>query len=339
MSSSLVQSPIPIRIDGNGDLPIYLQIKYQLSYLITTERLAPGARLPSVRNLAEQLGINQHTVARAYQELQADGLIDSSVGRGSFVKRFGDQDRVHGVRHERLGEVLAEARRRGRSLGFSDTEIIQHLTSMTHQHSVPCRIVYVDQVPHTAVKYAGRLEAHLGGEVAATAVTLDGIINGDDEARASLGEAFYVVTVARNVPLLEQHLPRYAPAHEVITIVAELLPRTTAALAAMAPGTRAVMLTEERYIYSSLNLVSVYSPLDPSKVEAFTPKSSAKFIQAATKAECVLYTFGVANELDAMELEEEGVTASRLQLEFDIGPESVRKLRRVFGVGERGVEV
>lgn len=339
MSSSLVQAPVPIRIDGNGDLPIYLQIKYQLSYLITTERLAPGARLPPVRNLAEQLGINHHTVARAYQELQADGLIDSSVGRGSFVKRFGDQDRVHAVRHERLGEVLAEARRRGRSLGFSETEILQHLTSMTHQHSVPCRTVYVDQAPHTAVKYAARLEALLDGDVAATPVTLDGIIKGDDEARALLGEVFYVVTVARNVPLLEQHLPRYVPAHEVITIVAELLPRTTSALAALAPDTRAVMFTEERYIYSSLNLVSVYSPLDPSKVEAFTPTSSAKFIQAATKATCIFYTFGVANELNELKLEEQGVTAPRLQLEFDIGPESVRKLRRVFGVGKRGAGV
>lgn len=336
MSSSLVQTPIPIRIDGNGDLPIYLQIKYQLSYLITTERLAPGARLPPVRNLAEQLSINQHTVAQAYRELQADGLIDSAVGRGSFVKRFGDQDRVHAVRHERLGEVLAEARRRGRSLGFSDTEIIQHLTSMTHQHSVPCRAVYVDQMPHTAAKYAGRLEAHLGGAVAASPVTLDALIDGSDEARALLGEVFYVVTVARNVPLLEQHLPRYAAAHEVITIVAELLPRTTAALGAIAPDTRAVMFTEERYIYSSLNLVSVYSPLDPSKVQAFTPESSSKFIQAAKKAELIFYTFGVANELDEMKLEERGVSAPRLQLEFDIGTESVRKLRRVFGVGELG---
>jgi DNA-binding transcriptional regulator YhcF (GntR family) len=337
MSSPLVQTPIPIRIDGDGDLPIYLQIKYQLSYLITTERLAPGARLPPVRNLADQLNINQHTVAQAYRELQADGLIDSTAGRGSFVKEFGVQDKVHALRHERLGEVLDEARRRGRSLGFSDTEIIQHLTSVTHQRSVPCQTVYVDRIPHTAAKYAGRLEAHLDGTVAASPLTLDAIIDGAAEAQTVLGEAFYVVTVARNVPLLEQHLPRYAPAHEIITIVAELLPRTTAALAAITPETRAIMFTEEQYIYSSLNLVSLYSPLDPAKVEAFTPASSSKFIQAAKKAELIFYTFGVANALSEMELDERGVTAPRLQLEFDIGPDSVKKLRRVFGVGERGV--
>lgn len=335
MSSTFAQTPVPIRIDGNGDLPIYLQIKYQLSYLITTEKLAPGARLPPVRNLAEQLSINQHTVAQAYRELQADGLIDSTVGRGSFVKKFGDLDKVQAVRHERLDQLLDAARRRARSLGFTDTEILQHLTSMTHQQSVPCQAVYVDRISHTAAKYARRLEAHMGGVVSAAPLTLDAVINGSSEAHDVLADAFYVVTVARNVPQLEQHLPRYAPAHEIITIVAEVLPRTTGALGAISPDTRAVMLTEEPYIYSSLNLVSLYSPLDPATVEPFTLESTSKFIEAAKQAELVLYTFGVAEALDEMKLEDHGVTAPRLQLEFDIGPDSVKKLMRVFGVGER----
>jgi hypothetical protein len=234
-----------------------------------------------------------------------------------------------------LDDVLETARRRARSLGFTDAEILQRLTSMTHQRSVPCQVVYVDRVPHTAVKYAGRLEAHMDGVVAATPLALDAVISGAERAVEVLADAFYVVTVARNVPLLQQHLPRYGPAHEIITIVAEVLPRTMAALAAIAPDTRAIMLTEEPYIYSSLNLVSLYSPLDPASVGAFTLESTTRFIKAAKQADLVLYTFGVSGALDEMRLEDRGVSAPRLQLEFDIGPDSVAKLAGVFGVGER----
>ena len=332
MSSTFAQKLLPIRVDGDGDLPIYLQIKYQLSYLITTEKLAPGARLPPVRNLAEQLKINQHTVAQAYRELQVDGLIDSTVGRGSFVKKFGDLDKVQAVRHERLDQLLDAARWRARSLGFTDTEIIQHLTFMAHHHGVPCQAVYVDRMSHTAAKYAARLEAHMGGAVSATGLALDDVINGSSEANAALADAFYVVTVARNVPQLEQHLPRYAPTHEIITIVAEVQPRTVTALEAIPPDTRAVMLTEVPYIYSSLNIVSLYSPLDPATVVPFTLESTSSFIEAAAQAELLLYTFGVEEAMNDMKLEERGVAAPRLQLEFDIGPDSVTKLMRVFGV-------
>lgn len=332
MRANPEEASLPIRVDAKGDLPIYLQIKYQISYLISTEKLPPGARLPAVRVLASQLGLNHHTVAQAYRELQSDGLIDSSVGRGSFVRQFSDLDRVRAVRHERLTNVLGEARLKARALGFSDAEIVQRLASIAHQQALPCPIVYVDRVPHTAEKYARRLEHHLSGAVSASPVALGDVVEGNERAHAALEHAFYVVTVARNVPVLEQHLPRYGPAHEVLTIVAELLPSTIEALSSIPPDTRAIVLTEEPYVYSSLNLVALYSPLDPTTVELFTVAAKERFVEAAKSAELILYTFGVASALEAMEPELRDSRARRLELAFDIGQDSIAKLRNVFGV-------
>ncbi len=327
-----------VRIDPSGDLPIYLQLKYQLSYLITTEKLPPASRLPAVRNLARQLGVNHHTVAQAYRALQSDGLIDSTVGRGSFVRRFSDLDRVNAVRHELLNDAVEQARNRARALGFSDQEMIQRLTSITQRDDVPCHVVYVDRVAHIAKKYAGRLEHHMGRAVRATPLTFDEIAAESEAAKSALTEAFYVVTVARNVPWLEQQLPRFAPAHEVLTIVSEPLPSTVHALAALDPSKAAIVLAEEHYLYSSLNLLSLYSSIDPSDVEAFTVDALDKFLAAAREADVILYTFGAGLALADLDLKAQGIRATSSELAFDIAPDSVAKLRTVFGNATTGSE-
>ncbi len=320
-----------LRVDPAGDLPIYLQLKYQLSYLITTEKLPPAARLPAVRSLAQQLGVNHHTIAQAYRALQNDGLIDSTVGRGSFVRRFSDPDRVNAARHELLNDALGRARTRARALGFSDQETIQRLTSITQHNDLPCHVVYVDRFAHIAQKYAGRLEHHLGKVVRATPLTFDEIVAESETAKAALTEAFYVVTVARNVPALEQQLPRFAKAHEILTIVSEPLPDTVRALAALDPTTSAVVLAEEQYLYSSLNLLALYSRLDPSEAEAFTVDALDKFLAAARAADAILYTFGAGLALSGLDLKAHGISAIQLELAFDIAPDSVAKLRTIFG--------
>lgn len=326
---------VPIRVDVDGDLPLYLQIKYQLSYLISTEKLRSGARLPAVRNLARELGINFHTVAQAYRELQAEGLIESAAGRGSFVRQFSDVDRVKAVRQERLSEVLQEAREKARALGFNDAEILQRLASINQQYQAACHIAFVDRVPHTAAKYARLLELHLNGAVRATPLTMEEIQARGPRARETLSRVFYVVTVARNVPPLEAVLPEFGEAHNIVTIVAEVLPETTRALAAVDPGTRAVMLTEEHYLYSSLNLVALHSDLDPATVEAFTPDDAGKFQRAAREAGLVLYTFGVSGQIDELARSQAGLPERRLELAFDIGGDSIAKLRELFGVQEQ----
>jgi GntR family transcriptional regulator len=69
---------------GSG-VPIYLQLMEQVKHSIETGALRPGEQLPGIRPLAEQLVINPNTVAKAYRELEHDGVIELRQGAGAFV--------------------------------------------------------------------------------------------------------------------------------------------------------------------------------------------------------------------------------------------------------------
>jgi len=72
-------------VDPGSGTPIYRQIVDQVKQAVAGGALAPGDRLPSIRELALRLAINPNTVARAYEELERLQVIDSQQGRGTFV--------------------------------------------------------------------------------------------------------------------------------------------------------------------------------------------------------------------------------------------------------------
>lgn len=74
-----------ITVDLRAPTPPYEQIRSQISSLIASGTLAPGSRLPTVRSLAADLGIAAGTVARAYKELEAAGLVHSRRRGGTLV--------------------------------------------------------------------------------------------------------------------------------------------------------------------------------------------------------------------------------------------------------------
>ncbi len=74
-----------IRINKGGDAPLYRQIIAQIRAQIASGKLGVGDRLPSVRELAVDIRINPNTVARAYRELEAEGVIETRGALGSFV--------------------------------------------------------------------------------------------------------------------------------------------------------------------------------------------------------------------------------------------------------------
>src|SRR5919199_5605867 len=72
-------------LDAMGEVPLYLRIRDDLKRQIASGELAPGSKLPSSRQLAADLKVSRITVTNAYAELEADGLIESRVGAGTFV--------------------------------------------------------------------------------------------------------------------------------------------------------------------------------------------------------------------------------------------------------------
>ena len=103
-------------VDPTDGLAIYDQVVRQVKFAIAGRVLRPGNLVPSVRELARELAINPNTVARAYQQLQADGVLQTVRGTGLEVAA----DAVKRCRTERLklirtrvAKALAEARQSG----------------------------------------------------------------------------------------------------------------------------------------------------------------------------------------------------------------------------------
>ncbi|WP_239442920.1 GntR family transcriptional regulator [Gordonibacter sp. An230] len=74
-----------ITIDDDSGIPIWLQLRNRLIYLITSGHYRTGDKLPTVREMAVDLGINYNTVSKVYQDIERDGYIVSKRGRGTFV--------------------------------------------------------------------------------------------------------------------------------------------------------------------------------------------------------------------------------------------------------------
>jgi GntR family transcriptional regulator len=110
------------RPNASSGVPIYLQLMEQVKHAIETGALRVGDQLPGIRPLAEELVINPNTVAKAYLELEHEGILELRHGAGAFVsqaaraKKLTDQLRAGQV-------VVAAAIERLRARGLSDDEI------------------------------------------------------------------------------------------------------------------------------------------------------------------------------------------------------------------------
>ena len=97
---------------GNG-LPIYLQIANQVKHLVASGRLSAGEEIPPIRVLAQQLLVNPNTVARAYLELEREGVVIKRHGSGTYVSDAGSplarKQRLK-ILADRVDALLAEAR-------------------------------------------------------------------------------------------------------------------------------------------------------------------------------------------------------------------------------------
>lgn len=74
-----------LSVDYNDHRPIYEQIKEKIKDLIISGALRENDKIPSVRELASELGINPNTIQKSYKDLENDGYINSVVGKGYFV--------------------------------------------------------------------------------------------------------------------------------------------------------------------------------------------------------------------------------------------------------------
>jgi len=120
--------PPALRIDPAAPEPLFSQVQRQVKEAVAAGRLAPGARLPSVRELAQSLAINPNTVVRAYEALERDGVIVRRHGAGCFISTR-PVTLAEGERRRRLREIARRAATEAFHLGFGPDEIDEALAA------------------------------------------------------------------------------------------------------------------------------------------------------------------------------------------------------------------
>ncbi|UCC31660.1 MAG: GntR family transcriptional regulator [Phycisphaerales bacterium] len=119
-------------IDPNSGVPYYRQIIDQVQFAIADGRLGSGTRLPTVRQLAVDLKVNPNTVARAYQELEIRGVVNTQMGTGTFI----GTEKVQISEAERsrmLEQICTELLSRASAYGFTLSEVIEALRQRAYE--------------------------------------------------------------------------------------------------------------------------------------------------------------------------------------------------------------
>lgn len=113
-----------MELDYASGLPVWIQVKNRLAYLIGAGEYAPGDKLPTVRSLAVDLDISYNTVNRAYMDLEREGYISTRKGRGTFVaERCASAD--GGSAAERsLEPVVDDMIRACTTVGMADDDVL-----------------------------------------------------------------------------------------------------------------------------------------------------------------------------------------------------------------------
>ncbi len=113
-------------LQDNG-VPIYVQLRDQIAAAIGRGELQPGARLPTMREVAVALAVDLNTVQRAYQALEADGLLTMVQGRGSFVADVPASPRN---RSAEIRILAAKVAAQARAQGITPSELAEALIAL-----------------------------------------------------------------------------------------------------------------------------------------------------------------------------------------------------------------
>jgi GntR family transcriptional regulator len=116
-----------LALDPRNRTPIYAQLEQSIRAAIATGRLAAGAQLPTVRQLAVDLRINANTVSRVYGELERAGVIETRRGVGSFVSATPAQAQPKRDRERRLNAFVTRVLADADAAGISVDELVNAL--------------------------------------------------------------------------------------------------------------------------------------------------------------------------------------------------------------------
>ncbi len=149
-------------LDKSSPLPYFDQIKGQLLSAIYCGKINEGDRLPSIRELADDLEVNNKTIRRVYQQLGEEGLLEIVAGSGAFLrKRKGGESFEHMRRHA-IFRMLGDFTGKAQDLGLTTERLVALLEAYTSGRNLkPLKLAVVDDEEEAFI-FASELETRLG---------------------------------------------------------------------------------------------------------------------------------------------------------------------------------
>jgi len=121
---------VQFHLDQRSGLPMYLQIVQQVKEALRLGLLDVGDQLPTVREVVAATAINPNTVAKAYRELERDGLVSATPGRGTFIQSTLAADSLE--HHETLRRVLLDWIAQAQRAGMHEEDILALVSRTLH---------------------------------------------------------------------------------------------------------------------------------------------------------------------------------------------------------------
>ena len=118
-----VDKTMMFQIDFKSGKPVYLQLADQIRYAAASGALRPGDTLPTIRPLAEELRVNRNTIAKAYAELESQGVIETLPGKGCFLKEV-NSPLTKSARNDLLTREIDRAIVAAHHLQISDADLL-----------------------------------------------------------------------------------------------------------------------------------------------------------------------------------------------------------------------
>ncbi|OPJ56602.1 GntR family transcriptional regulator [Clostridium oryzae] len=116
-----------MKIEFNSTLPIYLQIMKEIKRQIVSGELVPGSKISSVRELAQEMGVNPNTMQRAFSELEREGLLYTERTSGRFITT--DSELIEKLKEETAENYITFFLDAMNKLGFDNNHILKLLKS------------------------------------------------------------------------------------------------------------------------------------------------------------------------------------------------------------------
>lgn len=200
-------------VDRDLPVPLRTQLQGLIEYGISGGELGPGEALPSVRELAEKLGVAPMTVSQVYADLKAVGLIETRPGSGTFVsERRPASRRDPSLLHRHIDELIDESR----LLGIRSAELVSMVSARVFYREAVgsrLRIVVVGLFQDATASYARFIAARLGRDVTVEPITVSALER-DPKVQALANSADLAVTFANR----QKQVATLVPNSRVVSI-------------------------------------------------------------------------------------------------------------------------